>query len=393
MRETGAGAHGRRVLFYRDPMHPSYTDAKPGRAPDCGMDLQPVYADDPLPARGPSAAPVDAIRLSRQQREIIGVSVSRVERSPVTDSVRTIGRVEIEENRLFTIRAGGAGTVTRIAPGAETGSHVRSGQPLVVAYSRDYTAAQRTFLYALRASENPPPSVPGQPQDPGALSLREATRDLQSIGFDNTQIERLSSSRQVGLDVTITSPADGTVIARNVSPGQRFEHDAELFRIADLTHVWVSADVAAGDETNIRAGTRAEVTVPGRSATVLHGTVAETLPQYDNIARTARLRVRVDNPHLLLRPGMIVDIMFAIVLPDVTTIPADAVADNGTSQLVFVEVGEDAFEARPIRTGRRFGGRVEILDGLAPGESIVVKGPFLLESEHRLRRMTAGLHD
>jgi membrane fusion protein, copper/silver efflux system len=384
---------GHVVLFYRDPMHPSYTSNRPGKAPDCGMDLQPVFADDMVASQpAGDARPGNAIRLDRRQRETLGVAVSAVERASFTRDIRTIGRVEIEEDRLFTLRAGGGGTVTRIAAGTESGNHVRKGQPLLVAYGRDFTAAQRTFLYALRAADSPPPVVAGQPADPGALSLGEATRDLQSLGFDDSQIRRLSTSRQVAVDVTLTSPADGIVIARNVSRGQNFEHQAELFRIADLTQVWISADVSGGDEAQIPPGTSARIVIPGRADGLLHGSVADTLPRYDTAARTARLRLSVPNARLLLRPDMVVDVVFEIKT-EATTVPADAVVDNDGMHIAFVEVSDGVFEPRTIETGWRSGDRVQVRRGVVSGESVVVKGAFPLLSEHRLRGTSAGAHD
>jgi len=383
----------RRIRFYRDPMHPSYTSALPGKAPDCGMDLQPVFEGEVSSPTTGSPSHATPIRVSDEQLQRIGLRTAVVQRGTVNETLRTPGRVEVDENRVFPVRAGGTGTVTRIAPAIETGSFVKSGQPLLSAYGRDYTTAQRTFLYALRATENPPPAFAGQGQDPNALSLEEARRDLESIGFDKAQIEQLARSRALMLDITITAPSAGTIVARNVFPGQRFGLGDELLRIADLTHVWVAADISAGDSSYVPPGTVARILVAGAADAPLRAVVADSLPRYDTATRTNGVRLYVDNPRRLLKPGMFVDVMLKIMRSDAITVPTEAILNSGDEHLVFVEVAEGTFEPRTIDTGWTLGGVAEVRRGLAPGESVVVQGAFLLQSEQRIRHGTTGTHD
>jgi membrane fusion protein, copper/silver efflux system len=382
----------RRVLFYRDPMHPSYTSSTPGKAPDCGMDLQPVFADSANSAPPAHSLRPGMIHLDRQQSASIGLSTAAVRSSASIETWRTIGRVEVDETRLFPVKAGGSGTVLQIAGRAETGSQVRRGQPLVTAYGRDYTTAQRAFLYALRASENSAPTFAGQPQDSNALSLEEARRDLRSIGFDDSQIERLSRTRNVSLDTTITAPADGTIITRNVFPQLRFEHGAELFVIADLRRVWISVE-ASGHDAYSTPGTLAKILLRGAPRAPISAAVADTLPRYDGATRTARVRLNADNPGFVLKPGMFVDVVFEMNRPEATTVPTGAITTDGLGQIAFVDLGDGFFERRRIETGWRVDGNAQVLRGLKAGESVAVDGSFLLESEHRIRDGTTDQHD
>jgi len=358
-------ADARKPLYWRDPMHPSYTSDRPGKAPDCGMDLEPVYDEPQAAATSPA------------------VTLGRVERGSVQRTLKTVGRVVADENRVFPVVAGCEGWITRLEPGTATGDRVRKGQPLAVVSGREYTTAERSFLYALKTAENPPPALPGDEGAP-ALTLLEARRFLENLGVGPAQIQELERTRQVALDVTLTAPASGVVVARGAYPRQRYDRDVELFRIADLTHVWIVADLPADDPTEAPAGARARVTPAGRAG--IDAIVSGALPRFDPASRTAKLRLEADNAALTLRPDMIVDVEIVVAVPDVTSVPATAVLDAAGGKQVFVEKGVGRYEPRAVRVGRRFGDRVEIQEGLAPGETVVVSGAFLVAGEQQRRR-------
>jgi Cu(I)/Ag(I) efflux system membrane fusion protein len=379
---AGGSTTERKILYYRDPMHPAYTSPAPGKAPDCGMDLEPVYADA-----------AEAVSVSPRAQSLMGVKVAKATRESATGAIRTVGRVVPEENRVYPVRAGCDGSITKVHPETATGDRVRKGQPLVSVYGPELTVAQRSFLYALRASQNPPPTHAGE--DPGqpVLTLNEARLFLTGLGVGQSQIERLEATRQPMLDVDLIAPASGVILDRSVSPGQRFEKGAELFRIADLSRVWIIADLLGDDQGSVRAGDRAQVTIPGATGDTLSARVSDALPRFDAASRALKLRLNADNPRLALRPDMIVDLTFPVGFPEAVTVPAEAVVDGGTGTIVYVVQGEQTFVRRPVKTGWRSGGRVQIVSGLNAGESIVVSGNALLDSESRMRREEAGAHD
>ena len=376
-----AGA-ARKILYYRDPMHPSYTSPVPGKAPDCGMDLEPVYTAD-----------AGTITVGAGQQGLIGIRLGRVTAGRTTGTFQTLGRVAYDENRVFPVRTGCDGMVTRVFPGAATGDSVRKGQPLASVYGRDFTTAQRSFLYALYASENPPPVRPGEDASQPVLTLQEARLLLANVGIGDAQIRSLTETRRVMLDIQVEAPADGVVVTRNVSPQQRFEKDVELFRIADLRHVWIIADLLGDDQALVLPGDTARVSVPGGSGPALTAKVSAALPRFDGGSRALKVRLEADNPHRTLSPDMFVDLAFPVALPEATTVPAESVVGSGPDAAVYVAGEGGAFTRRAVTTGWRFNGRVQILSGVSAGESIVVSGNALLEAESRMRRGDVGRHD
>jgi len=182
----------------------------------------------------------------------------------------------------------------------------------------------------------------------------------------------------------------GFIIARNVSAGQQFEKGAEWYRIADLSRVWVLADLFAKEAEGLKPGTKARVALPDQKKE-FHAMVSEVLPQFDPNSRTLKVRLEMDNPGYLLRPEMFVDVEVPVPLPPAISVPADAILDSGLKKTVFVDRGNGFFEPRKVETGWRFGNRVEIVKGLEPGERIVVSGNFLIDSESKLELAAQGM--
>jgi Cu(I)/Ag(I) efflux system membrane fusion protein len=380
-------ATNRRILYYRDPMHPSYTATRPGKAPDCGMELVPVYADDASGLAG------EDLRIDPHQQELLGIKLARVENSPARGSIRTLGRVVAEEDRIFPVTAGAEGWITRLAKGTETGELVKKGQTLAVVYGREYATAERTFLYSLRGLETSQAAPPGDYQDQPATIFREARLVLENMGFGAAQIEQLTRIRQVILDINISSPADGVILSRDAFVQKRFERGTELFRIADLTRVWIAADLFGDDSARVRNGATASVTVVDRPERRFRAVVSDSLSSFDEKSRTLKLRLEAENPGLLLRPDMFVNVEFSIDSPEAVTIPAEGVVPTESRELVFVQRGPGVFEPRTVKTGWSFAGRVQILEGLKAGETIAASGSFFLESERRIRSRAANGND
>ena len=201
-------------------------------------------------------------------------------------------------------------------------------------------------------------------------------------------MEEIKRTRQFPESIKIVAPVDGFVLARNVSPGQKFERDTEWYRIADLRRVWILADVFENDAQYLHPGTHVRVSLPDQRKTLM-GRVSDVLPQFDAATRTLKVRLEVDNPGYVLRPDMFVDVELPVAFSRAVVVPAGAVLDSGLKKTVFVERGEGLFAPRLVETGRRFDDRVEIVKGLQPGERIVVSGNFLINSESRLKEAAA----
>lgn len=391
---AASSASGRKILYYRDPMHPAYTSVRPGKAPDCGMELEPVYADRADSAQGTrrSVSP-GLITVSREQQAMLGMQLARAESSAANGTIRTLGRVMVEENLVFPVTAGGEGWITQLAPSTATGDLVKKGQVLATVYGREYATAERTFLYALRGLEASRSANVGDYQDQPAVVLQEARLVLQNMGFGEEQIDQLTKTRQVILDIKLTAPADGVILARNAFLQRKFERGTELFRIADLSRVWISADLFGDDAARIKDGATATVSVPDRPGTKLRATVSDSLSKFDEQSRTLKLRLEAQNPGLLLRPEMFVNVELSVRLPQGLTVPAESIVTAESRQTVFVEQKPGVFEARAVETGWRFAGRVQILRGLKPDELVASSGSFFLDSEDRMRVSDTNGHD
>ena len=224
-----------------------------------------------------------------------------------------------------------------------------------------------------------------------AYRLQSAKIALMGLGVGETQIEEIESTRRAAEFIQVRSPATGFVLARNISPRQRVDRDAEFFRVADLSRVWVVADVFGREAQYIQPGATAKVYLPDRGDS-FDAAVSDVPAQFDPATRAFKVRLDVNNPENVLRPEMFVEVEFLIDLQAAITVSADALLDSGLQKTVFVERGNGFFEPRTVKTGWRFDGRVEILEGLSAGERIAVSGNFLIDSESRMRLAAAGLY-
>jgi Cu(I)/Ag(I) efflux system membrane fusion protein len=373
----------RKVLYYVDPMHPSYKSDKPGIAPDCGMMLEPVYEGSPDAAAMSRTPGDESVRVGADRRELVGVRVETVKKEAGTQRLRLYGRVAPEETRVYRVNVGIEGYVREISE-VTTGSQVAKDQWLATFSAPEARTSIQSYLVAVDAAANGTlrPADTPNPPDSG---LEFAAERLLALGMSRTQIEEIRRTRVVPPTIRIVAPAAGFVIARNLTAGEKIASGQELFQIADLRHVWILADAQGADAQHVRPGMAAEVSVPGRASTMRATVSRAVVPQFDPQNQAAKVRLEADNPGLALRPDMFVDVHLPITLPPAIAVPVDAVLDSGLRKRVFVERADGAFEPREVETGWRFGDRVEIVKGLSAGDRVVVAGTFLLDSESRMR--------
>jgi Cu(I)/Ag(I) efflux system membrane fusion protein len=374
------GAHGRRILYYHDPMHPSYRSDHPGIAPDCNMELTPVYADDTAVA--PARREPAVLRIDDRQASAIGLRTEQARDELANGEVRTLGRVEARESRRYQVTAGADGWIRRIH-GVESGSMVVQGQPLASYYSRDATSPQQAYLYALDAQQRLPVTASAEQKALSARQLAQARDYLEYLGLTAPQIADLGRLRQEGREVTLGAPASGIVLKRNVSEGARFNRGDLLWEIGDIESVWVTADLFPEDLQSVSGARSATVILPG-GVEVL-AAVDSSLPRFETTARVARLRLIANNRNHSLLPGMTVTVTVPRAPVAGLTVPSDAVIETGIRPRVIVRRGDGGFEPRAVSTGWRSGSRQQILSGLRAGEEVVTDGAFLLDSESSLR--------
>jgi Cu(I)/Ag(I) efflux system membrane fusion protein len=389
-RVATATENDRRVLYWVDPMHPNYKSDHPGVAPDCGMQLEPVYAEPAAAAVIPAATlPPGSVGIGLEKQQLFGIRVATVDKTTGTEKVRVLGRVVPEDTRVYRITSGSDGYI-RETYNDSVGELVKKDQKLATSYGPDYLSVASGFLAAEAGvpgagkDGNRTVPFPGAVSKQGFSSIRGYTDRLRNLGMGEAQIKEMADSHQLPQSIDVVSPVDGFIIARSISPGQHFDRSMELYRIADLSKVWIVADIFESEVHNFRPGDIARVTLSGQGKTFT-ARVSNVLPEVDPATRTLKLRLEADNPGFALRPDMYVDIELPLARPAGLTVPQDAVIDSGREQRVFVESSRGVFEPRPVQTGWRSADRVEIVRGLMEGARVVAAGTFLVDSESRLR--------
>src|SRR5262245_58586186 len=271
---VASASGGRTILYYIDPMHPAYKSDRPGKAPDCGMTLEPVYGSR-SDAESRAAVADPGIRVSSNMQRLVGVRVERAEKVATRQKLRLYGRVEPDETRIYRINAGIDGYIREISA-VTTGSRVGDGEWLATLAAPDARAPIQGYLVAVEALERSiqrPADVAGQPD----AGVEQATDRLRTLGMSRAQIDEIRRTRMVPSAIRITAPAAGFVVARNLTAGEKITSGEELFRLADLGRVWILADFVSRDADYARPGMVADVTVPGRRSAI-RATISGALP-------------------------------------------------------------------------------------------------------------------
>jgi membrane fusion protein, copper/silver efflux system len=378
-RPASNAAH--RVLYYVDPMHPSYRSDKPGKAPDCGMDLVAVYADSVGQSLvGSQGNGSNGLTIDSAAQKIYGIQLASVNNGAGTRTVHAFGKVVADDTRVFKVTVGADGYVKSTNDDA-VGNHVKKNQHLAVIYSPEFLAVEGGFL---SANERTPGAAKDNAANQNAASAQARADRLRNLGMSDAQIDEMVADHKIPEDVYVVSPTDGFILSRTITPGLRFEREKEFYTIADLSQVWVHAQVFGKDADKFRPGTVARVTLPDTGET-FQARVSDVLPQVDPSTRALKVRLVANNPGFKLRPEMFVNVDMPVSVTAGLSVPADAIVDSGLAKQVFVQKSPGHFERREVETGLRFDDRVQIVKGLREGEIVVASGTFLVDSESRLQ--------
>lgn len=384
--EPAQAAKEKKILYWVDPMHPAYRSNKPGTAPDCGMDLVPVY-EGGEPA---GAAPEGAIQISPEKQQLIGVEYGQVESKPVSRMLRAVGRVAYDETRITRVHSKIEGWLEEVFVDF-TGKEVRRGQPLLTVYSPELWQTQQEYLLARKGRDELSTS-PFREAVAGSESLLEAARKrLELWDVTEEQLRQLDQTGKPIKAMTMHAPAGGFVLTRNAFPKQRVTPETELYVIADLSSVWVLADVYEYESPEIKLGQQVDITLPYLSGKTFRGRVSNIAPQLDAATRTLKVRVEVPNPGLMLKPDMYANVELKIDYGRQLVVPQEAVMDSGAETTVFVAHEGGYFEPRRVTTGAKIGNEVIITSGLKAGERVVTSANFLIDSESRLKSATGAM--
>lgn len=384
--ETTAKAN-LKVLYWQDPMHPAYKSDKPGKAPDCGMDLVPVYENA---AAAASNLPAGAFQISAEKQQMIGVTYGEVAYGPMSKTLRAVARLAYDETKIVRIHTKVEGWIENVYVDF-MGKQVTKGQPLISVYSPDLLQTQQEYLLARKGrtelSESPFPSAVS-----GSESLLEsARRRLELWDITEAQIKDLEARGNPTKELTLYAPANGFVLARNAYPKQRVTPEAELYQIADLSTIWAIADIYEYEAPEIKVGQFATMTLSYYPGKPFKGQVSYIYPQVDNTTRTLKVRIEFPNSDFALKPDMNANVEFKIDYGKRLVVPQDAVLDSGSEQTVFVSHEGGYFESRKVQLGPRVDNKFIVIAGLKPGERIVTSANFLIDSESKLKSAAAGL--
>lgn len=375
--KAGTGGQGgeREITHWVSPMDPGYVRDAPG-TDYMGHDLVPVYA-------GGSSG---GIAIDPVTRQSMGVRTAPVEVRDLSRSLRTVGLVAYDESRQYAVSSKVEGWIERLHVN-QSGQQVRKGQPLLEIFSPDLVAAQQEYLLALESSRRLTPSPFPEIAAGGQRLLDAARSRLRYWDISAQQINQLEQTRQVSRTLTLYSPNSGIVTMKKALQGMRIMAGEELLQIADLSRVWVNAEVYEQDLPWVKVGQAARVELPYAPGRTLTGKVDYLYPYLDGETRTAKARIVFANPGLELKPDMYANVQITTTaLKSVLAIPADAVLRSGAGTVVFVALADGKFDPRPVELGASGDdGYVEIRSGLAGGEQVVTSAQFMLDSESKLR--------
>lgn len=381
----GHAGHGQQAAakkaVYQCPMHPSYTSDLPGECPICGMDLVLVKEEQADTSAVRGRATVSA---TPEKQRLIGLKLGTVEKKPFTKTIRAVGRVEYNERLLSAVNQKFAGWVERLHVSA-VGDVVGKGAPLFEIYSPELVEAQLSYLVALDAWKRAKDQGLADAASFAGRNMKSARERLLRWDIAEEQIQALETAKEPPPRTPILAKVQGVVTKRNIVLGAYVQPGADLYEIADLTTVWVRADVYAYEMPDLKVGAEAEVRLPSLPGEPLTGRVVYVYPYLNEQTRTVSIRLEVPNGDGRLKPGLFANVTLRIDLGEQLTLDDQAILDSGTRQIVFVQAGEGRFVPQEVVVGARSDGRAVILKGLYGGERIVVSGNFLVDSESRLK--------
>mgnify|MGYP000613269758 CR=1 FL=1 len=359
-----------KILYYRNPMGLPDTSPVP-KKDSMGMDYIAVYADEAGDDSG-------AVRVSPAKIQTLGVQTEAVMRRPITKTTRAVGRVVVDEARVVTIDPRFDGWITKLFANT-TGVSVKRGEPLFSFYSPEVALTEKEYQIAVNA---------GDVSSTGTNYMKRASlQKLKYMAVPEEEISRLKHSGIAQEEIIYRSPTNGVVLEKNALEGMKFGAGSSLFQIADLSAMWVLADIFEQDIETIHIGDSAKITMEAFPGRIISGEVSFIYPTIESATRTTKIRIKVPNDDFLLKDQMYATVEVTSPRPvrNALALPVSAILDNGKEQVVLVDIGDGKFEPRNVKIGMRNAAYAEVLNGVKEGEKVVVSANFLIDSESNLR--------
>ena len=379
MKEQEQGKAGKKILYWRAPMDPTYIRNKPGKSP-MGMDLVPVYEGEGTIGGGPTIV-IDPVTVQN-----IGVQKATVKKVRLSRIIRTVGHVDYNEETISRVNVKFSGWIERLYVD-KTGQEVKKGQPMAEIYSPDLVTTQQEYLLAYRNLKKTKDSPFSDVASGGESLLESARKRLKYWDITDRQIKDLEERGTVNKTVMLYAPYSGIVIGKMAERGMRVTPGLDLYRIADLSTVWVIAHIYDYEVPWVKLGQDVVMDLPYIPGKMFHGKVNYVYPYLDQKVRDIKVRLVFKNPGMELKPEMYANVQLESKIgSDVTAIPNDAILRSGKRNLVFVDKGGGKFEPRDVVLGPEGqNGLVQVLAGVGEGETIVTSAQFLFDSESRLK--------
>lgn len=356
----------RAILYYRNPMGLADTSPVP-KQDSMGMDYIPVYAGE--------GSDDGSVTVSPGKLQRTGVRTTEAVLAPLAASIRAPGIVMLDERRISVISLRADAFIETVAD-VTTGSTIAEGAPLVTLYSPEIAAALAQFVSDVRAEGR----------------QREGARQrLENLGVPGEVIDRIAAEGLSGVSIPIMAPRSGVVLERMAVEGMMSEAGETLFRIADTSSVWVIAEVPESALMEVTTGAEVRVSFRGLAGEPMTGRIETIYPELDMMTRTGKLRIELPNPDGRLRANMFAEVEIMLGQTPVVQVPEGAVIDTGDRQVVILALGEGRFRPLPVTVGRRAGGMIEIVSGVAAGEIVVSTATFLIDAESNLNAALAAL--
>lgn len=365
---------GLTVQYYHDPMVPGRKFDSPGKSPFMDMMLVPAYS-------GADSADTSSVKVSPRIQQNLGIRTAKVDMGMLAPEVTASGAVQWNERERVVIQSRAMGYVENLNVTATLDS-VRQGQTLLTVYVPDWIAAQEEFLSLQKMKgENLQPLVDA------------ARQRMLQVGMSHAQIRQVEQSGRVQPRVAITAPRSGVVTDLMVREGMTVQAGTTLMEINGLSTVWVQAEVPEGQAVYVRPGVNVVAKAQAIPGQTFEGTVQAVLPQINSNSRTVLARIVLKNSQQRLLPGMFVQTRFMdSSRPETLIVPSEAVIQTGRRAVVMLANDEGRFTPVEIKTGIEFDGKTEVLEGLQPGQEVVLSGQFLIDSEASLRGLEARLN-
>lgn len=365
-------------------------DHKPARV---AGENSPIVARGPAAAGNPALVPAPSsnfssalvpVRLDPQRMQAIGLKTAPVELRTVSNALRVPGNVDVNQRRVAYVQTRVPGWIQKVFVNAVY-QYVRQGQPMFTVYSPDLVSTEQEYLLARANQKSFAAGHRGTAASESNWLLTAAADRLRQFGVPPAEIARLERTGAVQHEMVIEAPASGYVTEFNALPNQYVQAESRLYTIADLSTVWVNANVFQNDVGGLRPGARATVTVDAYPGRTFNGRIEQILPRVDATTRTVPVRFVFANPGLVLKPGMYVNVSLSVPLGRQLVIPSSGLLQSGTRQIAFIDRGDGYLQPREVEAGPRLDDHTVILNGLRAGERIVSSANFLLDSESQLQ--------